>query len=109
MIYIASPFTHKDSAVEALRFAQVSRYAYKLLLSNIPAFSPIVYGYHFHSSYSHPGDHETWLAFNTAMLKICSRVHVYCLPGWRESKGIKAEIAQAEALNIPVSFVTPVL
>lgn len=109
MIYIASPFTHANPAVEAQRFTQVSHYAHKLFLAGTPAFSPIVYGYHFHTTYKTPGDFEAWSVFNTAMLGICTSVHIYCLPGWNKSKGVAVEIAQAEAQNKPIELIAPVL
>lgn len=109
MIYICSPFTHDDRTIEAFRFTHVSRYAHKLLLAGEIAFSPIVYGYHFHTTYDVPGDSETWRNFNMAMLRNATVVHVYMLPGWEKSKGIAEELLWAHRLSLPVRHIPPVL
>lgn len=107
MIYVASPYTHPDQAIEAIRFAQVSRHTYKLLLAGHVAFSPIVYGHHFRSTYKYAGDSDTWLAFNMKMLEASNQLQVLRLPGWNISIGVAREMVKARELGLPIDFADP--
>jgi hypothetical protein len=61
-------------------------------------------------SHSHPiaqtggcsGDWQTWREFDLMLLRMCCRVAVVTLPGWRESVGVQAEIAEARRLGMDV-------
>jgi len=109
MIYIASPFTHSDILIERARYVLVSKYTNKLLISGVAAFSPIVYGYHFHSTYKIASDAKTWQDFNFAMLSVAESLNVYMLDGWKTSLGVRAEINRAKQLKLPISYTAPVL
>lgn len=116
MIYIASPYTDRNkrpsvliSPLESIRFAQVSRYTYKLIQSGYAAFSPIVYGHHFSSIYGVTGDYQAWLSFNESMLRASSAMEVYMLDGWRESRGVTHEIEFATSLGLEIEYVNPAL
>lgn len=108
MIYIASPFSSPNKTVEADRYTKVSRYAHKLMLVGKVSFSPVVYGYHFHTTYGVPGDFDTWIEFNKAMIQSSDLLDVYKLPGWVKSKGVQAEIAFAREVGLPVIYTEPV-
>jgi Domain of unknown function (DUF1937) len=107
MIYIASPFSSPNKITEAERFTNVSRYAQKLLATGHVSFSPVVYGYHFHTTYGVPGDFATWIEFNKAMIRASSLLDVYMLTGWKQSVGVTAEIEYATQLRIPVRYTEP--
>jgi hypothetical protein len=48
-----------------------------------------------------------WERFDRAFLETCSEVRVLTLDGWRESRGVQAEMALARELGKPVILVEP--
>lgn len=67
-------------------------------------FSPI--------THSHPmaviggvkGNWEFWKKIDTEYLELSCRLVVLCIPGWKESIGVQAEIKIARELGIPVHY-----
>ena len=45
-----------------------------------------------------------WYAFDLRMLRKCDKLVVLMLDGWRESKGVGLEIAEAERLGMPIEY-----
>jgi hypothetical protein len=67
-------------------------------------FSPIA---HTHPIAAHglPGDWDFWQTYDRLMLSRCDELAVLCLPGWRESVGVRAEIDIATRLGLPARFI----
>lgn len=106
MIYLASPYSHEDPAVEHARFEAVVREAALMWRRGLVVFSPI--------AHSHPialhgvsGAWEQWAAFDEAIIGACSELWVLKLQGWETSRGIAAEVGIAERLGLPVQHVEP--
>jgi len=108
LTYLAAPYTHNDKAIEAARFAAVTRKAAQWFAAGRLAFSPL--------THSHPiarllgpaaGDWKTWAAFDTAMVRACPRFAVYRLPGFDTSTGVAAEIKLAKGLGRTIDYVDP--
>jgi hypothetical protein len=70
-------------------------------------FSPITHSHPIHL-HGVPGDWGYWEAFDRVMIGACSRVVVLRLDGWKESRGVKAEISIAQELGKPVECVDPI-
>lgn len=104
MVYLAGPYTHSDRGVRERRFRAVTRVAADLIQKGVHVFSPI--------SHSHPMvdlcglrvDWEYWEAFDRFHLGQCHKMIVLKLDGWRQSRGVQAEIRIAEDLGIPVEY-----
>ena len=47
---------------------------------------------------------EWWYEYDIGWLAHCAELVVLKLPGWEESEGVRLEIAVAESLEIPVSY-----
>jgi hypothetical protein len=47
---------------------------------------------------------DWWLRQDFAILEKCSKLYVYCMPGWDKSYGIKREIEFAALLGLPVEY-----
>lgn len=102
MLYVSSPYTHKDPRVEEHRFLMAEFYVSTAMLAGFPVFSPIVYCHNLALKYQLPGDAAYWKKFNNTMLRKADAVHVLNIIGWRESKGVQYEMMMAEELGIPV-------
>ena len=103
IIYLASPYSHPDPAVREARFEAACKAAAGILREGGIVFSPIAHSHHI-AKYGLPPELGFWLRIDRAILAHCSAVHVLMLPGWRESKGVEAEIMEAERLGIPVEY-----
>jgi hypothetical protein len=105
MIYLASPYSHASPTVREQRYRDVLRLSAQLIFTNqLTVFSPIVYGHQMSVEFGVATDAETWAGFNTAMQRQCTAVYVACLDGWKDSRGIAAEIALAEQLAQPITY-----
>lgn len=108
MIYIASPYSHDDKAVEHYRFLEVRHYTARLIETGFVAFSPIVYAHEMAKVFTLGTDAKTWASFNEDMIRLSEGMHVLKLPGWQASKGVAAEIELAARLDLPVKYVSVV-
>lgn len=106
-IYVASPYSHINLAVQEERYLDVMDYVARLIREGKHAFSPIVYGHEMAKYHKLPTDALFWEEFNHGFLLLCDIVHVYCLDGWETSKGVTAEIKFAQEHSIPVVSVVP--
>lgn len=104
MIYLASPYSHPDPAVQAERCEAVCRVAAHLIRLGHVVFSPIA---HSHGIAKHglPTDWLFWEKQDHALLAVCDELWVVTLDGWQESRGVQAEIAMARALGKPIRYV----
>ncbi len=103
MIYLASPYSHIDPAVREQRFQIASRVAADLFRRGHLVFSPVS---HSHAIAIHglPADWEFWRPFDILMLMACDELVVLMLDGWRESRGVWAEVNLAKKRGLPISY-----
>jgi len=106
MIYMASPYSHPDPAVRQWRFDAACRAAARMMRSGMFIFAPIVHS-HPLTLYGLPGDWGFWQRYDRAHLERCSEFMVLAIDGWRESKGVQAEMAIARELGVPVRIIDP--
>lgn len=104
MIYIASPYSSPIVGAQQLRFEKVRKFSVYLFNQGLVPFSPIVYAHEMAAAGGLRTDAQSWLKFNSSMLRRSEAVFVYCLPGWRESEGVTIELGQAKALQIEVAY-----
>ncbi|MEX0718371.1 MAG: DUF1937 family protein [Planctomycetaceae bacterium] len=106
MIYVASPYSDPDPLVREQRFDAVCRAVAALMHSGVVAFSPIVHG---HPLVAHglPVEWPFWERFDCEHLSRCDELVVLMLDGWRNSRGVRAEIRIAGDLGISVRFLDP--
>lgn len=107
LIYLASPYSHPDPAVQVARFVAVSREAARMMADGMFIYSPIA---HTHSVATHgdlPPGFDFWEKYDRFLLGLCSEMHVLMLDGWKESKGVQAEIQIAKELKLPIAYLEP--
>ena len=95
MIYLASPYSHPDHAVMEDRFNAVCRVSAKLMLRGVLLFSPIAHTHPIAVAGELPRGWDFWHAYDRWFVSNCDELWVLRLDGWRESKGVSAEIALA--------------
>lgn len=104
LIYLASPYSHKLTAIRELRFRQVCRAAMFLIKEGNMIYSPIAHSHNI-SKQGLPANYEFWQEFDTRMIALCDEIWVLMLKDWEKSIGIKEELAYANTLGKPVQFV----
>jgi len=105
LVYLATPYTDKDPAVKEERFKKVNQVAAKLILKGEVVFSPISHTHPIALEADLPGNWEYWDEFDRAYLECCKKLYVLMLDGWKESKGVQAEIKIAEELDIEIEYI----
>ena len=106
IVYVASPYTHPDPAIQEKRFQDVCRFSAGLFQQGICAFSPIAYT-HPIAQYGLPTGFEFYMDYDIAILNACAEMIVLMLDGWQDSEGVQAEIEIAKAMGLPIRYVEP--
>lgn len=105
MIYLASPYSHKNPAMKEARFHEVCKVAARFMEGGTTVFCPIA---HSHPIEKHGmadiKDGDWWLKQDYDVLQHCSAVYVVTMPGWEKSYGIGKEIEFAKSKGIPVFY-----
>jgi len=104
LVYLASPYSDPDPAVQEQRFKDVSRCAALLMQEGVLVFCPIAHFTPIANYANLPHGWEFYAPFDRAFLEMCGAVLVCCFDGWEGSIGIKAEVAIAGELGIPVGY-----
>ncbi len=108
MIYLASPYSHPDPLVREARFDAACHATAEMLRAGHAVFSAIVHS-HPLVRFGLPSDWKFWEQIDREHLKRCDEVVVLMLDGWRESRGVQAELRFAAELGKPVRYVIPEL
>lgn len=104
MIYLASPYTHPDPFVREERYLRAAKALSYLLSQKKWAYSPIVHCHELAKIGGLPPDAAFWQAYDFYVLSKCDTFMVLRIDGWEQSKGVAAELAEAERLGIPVKY-----
>jgi len=107
VIYLASPYTHPDPTVRQQRFETVCQVAADMLRAGMLVFSPIAHSVPIAEHGGAPDTWDFWWGVDLEILARCDELIIVKLDGWRESRGVQAEIARARALGKRVSYVEP--
>lgn len=105
LVYLCSPYTHRDRSVMADRFKIVCRVASMLMGQGHMIFSPIAHSHSIAMAGGFPRHWEFWQEYDREILSHCKEMWVLKMEGWKKSVGIKAELAIAKELGLPVRFV----
>jgi hypothetical protein len=107
ILYIASPYSHPDRKVEQWRYEMVQEEVARLHGPDVYPYSPIVYTHVMAQRYDLPTEADYWKNHNEAFLRQSHKLIVLMLEDWDKSVGVRAEIAFAESLGIPVVYLVP--
>ncbi len=110
MVYLASPYTNADKAVEEQRFIAATK-ACGWLMNNHPEiqmfYSPIAHTHPIAQVCTLPGVWQFWATADECILSRCSEIWVLAIDGWKKSTGVTAEIKIAQRLGLGVRYVLP--
>lgn len=112
MIYLISPYSHSDKTVEQVRARAAAEALRSLLADNRMVYSPIVHGYGMLRILGlnwDPFTHQVWCDHGLAMLKKADGAVALHLPGFDNSKGVRAELEYCRAHDIRVEHFGPEL
>lgn len=107
LTYLASPYSHQDPEVRLQRFNLACREAAEMMMAGQMVFSPIAHIHPIALAGNLPLGFDYWETYDRRMIEACDEVHVLLLPGWKDSKGVTAEIAIAKELGRKVTYVFP--
>ena len=103
LLYLACPFTHNDPAIREHRYRTSCIAAAKLMKSGIVVFNPLSHSVPINEFLSDIDSHEFWMSMDLPILRRCDEVLILGLEGWRESRGVRAEMFEAMALAKPIT------
>lgn len=101
-IYLASPYTTRDSFILHQRYRAALRAAGELMKRGEMVFCPVAYGHSVEDKLKTEFPYEYWMKLSLNMLIGASKLYVLTIPGWDESKGIEQEIRFAHTLGKPI-------
>ena len=104
LTYLASPYSHADPTVKEARYQAVVAEVAAFMRRGEHVFSPIVHSHPVAIAHELPGDFGFWAEYDELMVSRCDRLVVLMLDGWKQSRGVHAEIAIARRLGLPVTF-----
>lgn len=104
-IYLATPYSHKDSFIKEKRFNDINMITAKLMNEGYCVFSPISHSHPIAISNNIPDDWNFWKDYDTLFIEWCDELWVYCCDGWKESVGVTAEIDIAIFMNKPIKYI----
>ncbi len=99
MIYLATPYTHKDPTVMEERYYGAMRLTKHLMLKGYHIFSPIVHCHPIAVQYDLPRDFTFWQEYDKSFIKASEKVLIAYMTGWRESKGMRNDFLLAKELG----------
>jgi len=106
LIFLASPYSHPDPLVRQARFDAACRAAAGLIQAGHAVVAPIVQR-HPLVRFGVPGDWSFWAPLAREYVARCDEVLVLQIDGWRESQGVRAELALARELGRRVDYLEP--
>lgn len=104
--YLAAPYTHSDPKIRRFRVKAVTQMAYNLFREGRLIYSPLTHNVPI-DCLGIFGDHLAWKDFDHTMLARSEGLILLQLPGFEESKGVKAEIDRAREIGLPIEIITP--
>lgn len=105
MVYLASPYSHKDPAVRQQRYEAAVEAVARLTTEHVFTYSPIVHCHPPAVLGGLPTNAAWWSTVNIWFIEHMDEFWLLPLVGWQESVGVKAEIELAKSLNKPVVHV----
>lgn len=106
-IYLAAPYTDPSQTVREHRFSCVSQVAAAMMGKGHLVYSPVTHGHTLGMFGKLPPEFTFWESHCLSFLRHwAEELHVLTIAGWEKSLGVRAEIAEAEALGIKIRYLS---
>lgn len=105
MKYLAAPYGHPDPAVRAARMKMFYEHDAQLMLEGHSTVSPLA-KVETAKYWDIPDTWDYWEMYSYELLSRCDEMIVLMVDGWKESRGVTAEIAYCKKHGIPISYRT---
>ncbi len=105
MIYLASPYSHKNNSVMEERYFAAMDCTAWLLGRREWVYSPIAHCHELAKVHELPKDFNLWKEYNTHMLEKADELYVLEIEGWKDSIGIAEEMSLARSGGIVISAI----
>jgi len=92
LVYLASPYSHKDPCVRCRRFDLACHATAPLTVAGLPVFSPIAHSHPIALTGVIPWDWPGWYKYDEPFMEVCEAMIVLTIPGHLASKGVAGEI-----------------
>ena len=103
-VYLASPYNHPDETVKKARVKNVTKAAFELFKQGVYVFSPLTHNVPLIDLGLENRWEGGWESYDLGMLARMDGLYVLMVPGWEESRGVRAEIAHATELGLPIEY-----
>lgn len=109
LIYLASPYSHKGEFIRNMRYNLITKITGKLQDRYPYAFiGPITQSHNTAPYMESPNTEFTsWAIRDLTYISRSDEMWVVMIDGWKESKGVQAEIEFASNQNIKVRYINP--
>ena len=100
--YLAMPYSGRMEE----SFVDANRIAGALMVEGYVVFSPISHSHPIWKDCEYlPQTHEFWMKQDLPFLRLADKLFVYKAEGWEESLGVRLEIEEAIANDIPIHYI----
>lgn len=107
IIYVLSPYRHKDPEVVAKRVEECEKYCAYLFNCGFFPICTTSSGHHLVEKFDVTDDFEIWRDNCHTFIVIAAEVHILTQDGWEQSAGLREEIQFCEASGANFTFVNP--
>ena len=107
MIYLASPYSHRDPIIRQRRFDLAVDYVSIVMLRPQAIYSPIVHCHPVALKHKLPKGWDFWKLHDLAILRHADELQILCIPGWQDSVGVRNEINFAMSAGIRIAYIEP--
>lgn len=102
LAYLAIPYSGRMEE----SFIDANRIGGALMVEGYTVFSPISHSHPIYKECGYlPQTHEFWMEQDLPWLRLCDKLFVYKSEGWEDSIGVRLEIEEAMALDIPIHYI----
>lgn len=104
-IYLAIPYSHPDENIRIERFEKANKIASELINQGYFVYSPISHTHPIAMAGTLPLGWGFWQRYDTTFLEWADEIHVVKMDGWKQSKGVAAEIEIMKSMGKPVQYI----
>lgn len=105
VIYIASPYSHENEEVVAMRIKALQQIVVNMTMTGIVCICPVL---HYHQLREQlPQDPLFWIKVCRKWLSRCDELCVAQFEDWEQSGGVRDEFQYAKQKGIHISYINP--